>query len=140
MLLDGTVAHEQGLRDGRVVAARGHDRENFPLAVGEPQQRPVIGSTGEQRLDHQRVEDGTATSHLSQCADQLVQIADSLLEQVAPPGHAIAQQVEGVVLLDVLREDDDTDLGMLGVDPSCRLDALVRVRRRHPDVGEHRVG
>ena len=105
-----------------------------------PSKRTVAGSTGEQRLDHQRVEGRPAAGHLVQRADQLVQIADPLLEQVAQPGHAVGQQVEGVVLLDVLREDHDADAGMLGADPLGRLDALVGVRRRHPDVGEHRVG
>ena len=51
-----------------------------------------------------------------------------------------AEQLEGVVLLDVLREHDHPGVRVLGADPLRRLDALVGVRRGHPDVGEHGVG
>jgi len=40
----------------------------------------------------------------------------------------------------VLREDDDADVGMPPADLAGGLDSLGPMRRRHPHVGEHRVG
>ena len=59
--------------------------------------------------------------------DELVEVADPFLEQVAQAGHAVDQQLEGVVLLDVLGEHHHTDVGMLGADPLRGLDAFVGV-------------
>ena len=64
---------------------------------------------------------------------------DPLLEQVAEPRDPVGEQLEGVVLLDVLREHDDADGRVLGPDLLGRVDPLGRVGRRHPDVGEDGV-
>ena len=100
--------------------------EDLALPLGQAQQRTVAAPAGEQRLDHLGVEHRPAAGDLVQRADQLVEVGDPLLEQVAHAGDAVGQQLEGVVLLDVLREDDDADAGVLGADPLGGLDALVR--------------
>ena len=65
---------------------------------------------------------------------------DPLLEQVGPAGRALLEQPERVVRADVLADHDDADVGMAVPQPRGRLDALVRARRRHPDVRDHDVG
>jgi hypothetical protein len=52
---------------------------------------------------------------------------------------ALPEQRDRVLLVVVRREDDDAGLRVLGPDPPGGLDALRRVRRGHPDVGQDRV-
>ena len=141
MLLDCPLAHEQRLGDGRVVPPRRHRLQDRPLLLGEPEQGRLrlVRLAGHQPLDHLRVEGRTTAGDLVQGAHQLVDLRDPLLQQVAQAGHAVLQQLEGVLLLDVLREDHDTDGGEVRADPLGRVDALGGERRGHPDVGEHRV-
>ena len=65
-----------------------------------------------------------AARHLVERADQLVDLGDPLLQQVAEPGRAVLQQLVGVVLLDELGQHDDADVRVLGADPLRRVDAL----------------
>ena len=95
---------------------------------------------GQQPLDDLRVERGPAARHVVQRPDEVVDLADPFLEQVAEPRHAVGEQLEGVVLLDVLGQHHDPRLGELGPDPLRGVDALGGERGRHPDVGEHGVG
>ena len=140
VLLHGPLAHEQGRGDGGVVATGRHRLEDLALPVGEAGKRPVAGALARhQRLHDLRVEHRATAAHLAQRPDQLVDVADPLLEQVAQAGHAVDQQLEGVVLLDVLRQHHHPDPGMLRADALGRLDAFVGVRRGHPDVGQHGV-
>ena len=88
---------------------------------------------------HLRGQRGPAGGHVLQRADQLVERRDPLLEQVAQPGHAVGEQLEGVVVLDVLRQHHDADARVPRADLLGRLDALVAERRRHPDVGDDGV-
>jgi hypothetical protein len=142
VLLHGALAHEQSGGDRGVVPARRHLLEDLALAVGQPEDRsPVAGSlAGHQRLDHLGVEHRAAAADLAHRADQLGDVADALLEQIAQTGHAVDEQLERVVLLDVLRQHHHPHVRVLGADPLGGLDALIGVRGWHPDVGEHGVG
>jgi hypothetical protein len=51
-----------------------------------------------------------------------------------------SEELHRVVVLDVLREDDHAGARKVGADPLRGVDALGREGRRHPDVGEHRIG
>jgi hypothetical protein len=59
-------------------------------------------------------------------ADQVVDLGHPLLEQVAEPLDPLGEELEGVVLLDVLRQHDHAGLRVLGPDPLGRVDALGR--------------
>ena len=61
------------------------------------------------------------------------------LEQVADAAPA-GQQLHRVLDLGVRRQDEDADVRVLGADRPRGVEALRRVRRRHPDVDEHEVG
>ena len=99
-----------------------------------------LGLASHQALDDLRVQGRAAARDGVQRRDQLVDLADPFLQQVAEPGDAVGKQVERVVLLDVLREDEHAGLGELGADPLGRVDPLGGEGRGHPDVGEDRVG
>ena len=116
--------------------------QHLELALGEPAQRRAgllvdLRAISPSTTFGSRAEPPRATS--CSARDQLVDLADPLLEEVTEPGHAVREQVEGVVLLDVLGEDDHAGLGELGPDPLGRVDPLGGERRGHPDVGEHGV-
>ena len=67
-------------------------------------------------------------------------VGDTVLEQVADPLRRVLEQLDRLPGLDVLRQDQDAHPGMLGADLLCGQQALVGVRRRHPDVGHHHIG
>jgi hypothetical protein len=58
---------------------------------------------------------------------------------VPQPADPVGEQLDGVPRLHVLGQHHDAGTGMRGADTFGRLDPLGRVRRRHPDVGEHRI-
>ena len=92
--------------------------EDLALPLGQGRQRPVArGLAGDQRLHHLGVEHRASAAHLAQGSHQLVDVADPLLEEVAQAGHAVDQQREGVVLLDVLGQHHDPDAGR--APPGC---------------------
>ena len=84
-----------------------------------------LGRSAQQPLDHLGVERGPAARDVVQRTDQLAQLADALLEQVAETGDAVGEQVVGVVLLDVLGEDDD---------PVCGNSTRIRLAASIPSV------
>jgi hypothetical protein len=84
-----------------------------------------VGLTGEQALNDLRIEHGSAACNLVQRPRQLVQVAHPLLEQIPQSCNTVAQQLERVILLGVLREHHNTDAWILGPDPFGRDDVLV---------------
>src|SRR3569833_85328 len=64
---------------------------------------------------------------------------DVLLEQVGAAGRAVLEQAQRVMRAHVLADHDHADVRMRLVQCRCSLDALVRVRRRHADVGDDDV-
>ena len=68
-------------------------------------------------------------------ADELVDVHDPALEQVADP-LAAGQQRHRVLDLDVRREDQDGDVGKLVADRPGRVQPLGGVGGRHPDVDQ----
>ena len=57
-------------------------------------------------------------------------------QQVAEALGALGEQLHGEADLQVLGEDQNAGFGPLSTDLAGRLQALVRVRRRHPDVDD----
>ena len=72
--------------------------------------------------------------------NQLVDVGQSLLEQVGASLRAAVEKLEGVRRFDVLRQHHDADFRMCPAEGGRRDDSLVGVVRGHPDVGEHGVG
>ena len=63
--------------------------------------------------DHERVECRAALGDAANRGDELVDVGDAVLEQVAEPLGALAEQLDGVGVSDVLREDEHARLGVL---------------------------
>ena len=61
------------------------------------------------------------------------------LVSVADPLWMVLEQADCVARLNVMREDEHADLGMLCPDLLRGEEALVRVRRRHADVDDRSV-
>ena len=70
---------------------------------------------------------------------ELVEVGDSLLEQVADPIGAVGEQLDRVARADVLREDEDPDARASGADLLRRPQPLVGMRGRHADVDDRDV-
>ena len=71
--------------------------------------------------------------------DELLHPADALLEQVPDALGAVGQQVRGVALLVVLREDEHARLRPLPAYLDGGPQAVVAVAGRHVDVGHEQV-
>jgi hypothetical protein len=97
------------------------------------------GASGHQALDDDRVDDRVAVDHFAQGADEVVDIAEPVLEQIGQAGCAVAEQGEGIGLVGVLGQHHDSGAGVLAPDVVCGLDAFQMVTGRHPDVGQDRV-
>src|SRR5262249_58952044 len=80
--LDGPRAEEEALADRTVRAAFGDQREDLPLAVGEIVEGRAAMAADE-HLDHLRVERRPAGGHALDRVDELRDVADAVLQQIA---------------------------------------------------------
>ena len=71
--------------------------------------------------------------------DQFVHVEKAPLEQVADP-IARREQVRRLLDLDMRREHEDARLRKLVADRLCRYEAFGRVRGRHPNVDDDKLG
>ena len=72
--------------------------------------------------------------------DQVLAVAQAVLEQIRAPVGAAVQQREAVARIGVLADHDHADLRMGLAQAVGEHDALGIAGRRHPDVGDHDVG
>ena len=108
--------------------------------VGQRVERAVVAAAAEHLGDDLGVEDRAAVVDTPHRVDEAVDLGDPVLEQVADALAARGQQVDRVVLLDVLREDEDPGLRQLLADRRRRPQAVVGVVGGHPDVDDRDVG
>ena len=146
VLLDGALVHDEGLGDGGVGEAFGHVAEHLALARRERGERVAPAGAGEQLGHDLGIEGGAALPHPAHGGEELADVGDAVLEQVAEPaGVAVVpalagEQLGGVALLDVLGQDEDADGGPALADLQRGTEAVVGVRRRHADVDDGEVG
>ena len=67
-------------------------------------------------------------------------VGHPVLQQVTDPFGVVLEQPERVPRLEILRQHEHADLGMLGSDRVGGDEAFVGVGRRHLDVDDHEVG
>ena len=140
VLLDRLAAEHERVGDGSVRLALGHRPEDLGLPRGEPPQLATgVRPHPHQRLDDLRVDHRPSPAHLVDGGQQLVQIADALLEEVGAALGSLREERTHVSGLDVLAEQDHPDARLLAPNVLGGADALVGVRRRHPDVRQHDV-
>ncbi len=91
-------------------------------------------------FDDRGVEHAPAGRDLADRSDQLVAVADAILEEIRVARRAVAQQRDRVLGLVVLRQHHHTGAGMLEPHDARRLDAFALEARRHADVGHQYIG
>ena len=111
--------------------------------------RGVRSSSGEcwcaalacdQLVDQPRVDAALAGGHGGDGRDQVVEVVDAVLQQVAAAHRAAGQQLGGVVRALVLAQHDDADLRVRLAQALGDLHAFVGLGGRHADVGDHDIG
>ena len=90
--------------------------------------------------DDRGVDDRLALRQTPQSVDEDGNVEDALLEQVADAFREFLDQPHRIACLDVLGEDENGCLWLLGPDCLGRDEALVGVGGRHPDVDDRDVG
>ena len=107
-----------------------HQLEHLALARRESLERIVAAVPPDELRDDERVQGRTALRHALDGRDELVDVGDAVLEEIAEPLGVLREQLDGVRMGDVLREDEDAGLGMLRPDLACGADALVGLDRK----------
>ena len=106
-------------------------------AIGES----LHGTPGcDQHLDDARVDHRTASRHLANGADQLVDVGHALFQQIGATACALLEQRERVLGLRVLAQDDDAHVGPLRPQALRGAKALVGAGRWHADVRDDHRG
>src|SRR5262249_14869876 len=100
----------------------------------------ALAPAAEHLGDDLRVEDRAALIDTPHRVDEAVDLGDPVLEQVTDPLAAGGEQVDRVVLLDVLREDEDPGLRQLFADRRRGTQAVVGVVGGHADVDDRDIG
>ena len=83
--------------------------------------------------DENRIHDRAAPHDPLQRLDEVIDVGDPALQQVAATFTA-GEQVHRVLDLDVRGQDQDGDVRELGADHAGRVETLGGMVRRHPDV------
>ncbi len=96
-----------------------------------------LATRAEQRRDHLGVEGGAARGDPAQRVEEVVDVEDPVLEQVAEA--APGDQLDRVPGLDVLGEQHDGQVGLPLAEVRGRAGAVVGAVRGHPDVDDREV-
>ena len=97
-------------------------------------------SLREEGRDDDRVERRAAVGDPSDGGDEVVDVADPVLEQVADALGRVGEQLHREAQLDVLREDEHTDRRVSRANLDRRAEPLVGVSRGQADVDDRDVG
>src|SRR5699024_5770335 len=125
VLLNGSGAEVEDSGDRGVGLALGHELEDFELTWAQGRQ-PVVLPGPDEDLGHDLgVEHGAAACDLVDGVEEVLDIGDSVLEQVAESAGVLGDEFGGVLLFHVLAEHDDLDVGVLLADEDGCVDALV---------------
>src|SRR5262249_9787638 len=103
VLLDRADGEHERMRDPCVRAALGHQRQHLALARRELRQRAVVLTLGDELRYHVWVQCRPATRHTLDRVDEVADVHDAVLEQVANAAAALSEQLGGVGRLYVLR-------------------------------------
>ena len=128
--------------DRRVALALRELGEHLPLTWRQGRQWRLGAETARphEHLDDLGIDHRPAVDHRFDRGDQVRWLAHPLLEQVRPSRAPGVQQCQRVIGIGELAEDDDADRRMTGAERLGHLDALIGVGRRHPDIGQDRIG
>jgi membrane-associated phospholipid phosphatase len=138
VLFHGPLCHPQHARDPRVGTALRHELEHLAFPGRQRVERVVHAAGRDKFLDEDRIHDRGAADDPLQRLDEVVDVGNAALQQVAAALTA-GEQVHRVLDLDVRRQDQDGDHGELGTDHPGRVQAFGGMAGRHPDVHDHQL-
>ena len=139
VLLDCARRDEEPLADRLVRAPLGHQLEHLGLAGSQRGDGVVPAAAPDELAHHRGVEGRASLGHALHGRTELLDVRDAVLEQVADAFRAVCEELHRVRRLRVLRQHEDADSRVPLPDLLRRLEAFVRVGRRHPDVHDRHV-
>src|SRR5205807_6504750 len=111
VLLHCGGGHDKRVGDALIGLPFCQVAEDITLAGAELVERPLTATAPEHAPDDLRIESAAAAGDTSDGIPESIDIADTLLQQVADALGAVADQVQGVVLLVVLGEHQHAGIG-----------------------------
>jgi hypothetical protein len=139
VLLDRALRDPQLVGDAGIRPALGHESQHFSFPRREVLQGVVDTAGGEQFLDESRIDDRGALEDPVERGEEVLHVADPVLEQVAGAPSA-REQLRGLLHLDVRGQHQDGRLRQFPTDHPRRLEPLAGPRGWHPDVHDGQVG
>jgi hypothetical protein len=134
---DGAFADDEPVGDAGVGESFGHELEYAALTLREPPDGPVI-ERGDEAGNDGGIEGGPTGGDAFGGGEELADLEDAVFEEVAE--SAVGDEGDGMGGLDVLREDEHTDLGMLLLHSAGGAGAFVGEGGRHADVDDGEIG
>ncbi|MBV9449910.1 MAG: hypothetical protein JO345_28865 [Streptosporangiaceae bacterium] len=139
MLLDRAFGHPEFLRDPAVGAPLRHQRQHLTFPGRQHVERVVQAAGRDEFGDESGIDDRAAPHQALERPDEIVDVDDPALEQVAA-SLATGQEVHRMLDLHVRGQDEDGDAGEIQADLASRVETLGGMAGRHPDVHDHQFG
>src|SRR4051812_3553450 len=139
VLLDRSKRDHELVRDSLIRSSFGHEGEHIPFTRRQFGEWILTSLPREQCRDDDRIEGRATCCNSFDGADELVEIADPIFQQVADALGGIREQLHRKSELDVLRQHEDAHRWMARSDLERRAQALVVVCRWQPDVDDRDV-
>jgi hypothetical protein len=136
---DRPRAEVELLGDRPVRAAFGDQRQHAELALAEVVEHRAAASRNE-AADDARIECRSPGGDAFDGVDELGDVADAVLEQVAHAGRVAADELEQVRRLEVLRQDEHRHARMRAAYLRGGEQPVVGLPGRHADVDDRDVG
>ena len=127
------------LGDAGIRAALGDQRHHLPLAGRKAVKRSRRPVAVHQARHHVGVEHRPALRDAAHRVGEDPEVPHFLLQQVADALRAVGDQGQRVRVLQELGQNQNAHAGMGGTDRQCRPQPVIRVLRRHLDVGNDHV-
>ncbi len=137
MRLDGALADKKAPCNAGVGQTLGHQLEHLARGL-TARLAGRCGGCDEQAPDDVRIKRRATACDALGRIEKLVDGEHAVLEEVAEATEC--DELDGVVGLDVLGEQQHSDLWMIPLDLICGASALVGEGWRHPNVGHARSG
>lgn len=140
VFFDRALGHDQFAGDPGIGVSLGHEFQNLTFALGQSLDRGIAALLAEDLLDDLRVDRETAVGYAMYGIKEVVDIADTILEQIADRAAASGQEFLGVRQHNVLAQQQNGRLGPHAPQSDSGAEAFVRVTRWHADVDDGEVG
>jgi hypothetical protein len=113
VLLDGRQADHQGLGDASVRLPLGHRRHDFELPRAELPDGAALLAAPEHHRHDLGIDCAASSGHALRGFHELLDSADTFLQEVSDALRAIGHQLSDVALLVVLRQNEHRRVGPL---------------------------